>query len=179
MCCSNGKVNIERLQEPPEPLKSLLGTDTSESKDFHANIRKYNAAFQMTSFGTTGVHCMRTGFMLTFNIQGQAYHQIGSLLPLSGDEARFLQIYFVGDEEEQTRIRRSHQPGIKPHTVTSLQRMLHDSNKYVKTLKSTTKCLRKNTELKSVQTRRREENTNDGAMLQCQMTSELLLWGKK
>ena len=137
MCCSNGKVNIERLQEPPEPLKTLLGTDTPASKDFHANIRKYNAAFQMTSFGTTGVDCMRTGFMPTFKIQGQAYHQIGSLLPLSGDEAKFLQIYFVGDEEEQTRIRRSHQPGIKADTVTSLQRMLHDSNKYVKTLKST------------------------------------------
>ena len=91
----------------------------------------------MTSFGTTGVDCMRTGFMPTFKIQGQAYHQIGSLLPLSGDEAKFLQIYFVGDEEEQTRIRRSHQPGIKADTVTSLQRMLHDSNKYVKTLKST------------------------------------------
>ena len=137
MCCSNGKVNIERLQEPPEPLKTLLGTDTPASKDFHANIRKYNAAFQMTSFGTTGVDCMRTGVMSTFKIQGQAYHQLGSLLPLSGDEAKFLQIYFVGDEEEQTRIRRSHQPGINADTVTSLQRMLHDSNKYVKTLKST------------------------------------------
>ena len=57
--------------------------------------------------------------------------------------------------------------------------MLHDSNKYVKTLKSTVdKMPTDEYNLKFAQTRRREENTNDGTMLQCQMTSELLLWGK-
>ena len=33
-----------------------------------------------------------------------------------GDEAKFLQIYFVGDEEDQMRICESHQPGMRTET---------------------------------------------------------------
>ncbi len=35
--------------------------------------------------------------MPTFKVQGQVYHTIGSVLPITGEEAKFLQIYSIGD----------------------------------------------------------------------------------
>lgn len=79
MCCSSGKVHIEVLQNPPEMLKKLLNGDHPQSKHFLDNIRSYNNAFQMTSFGAKQV--TEGPFMPTFKVQGQVYHLIGSLLP--------------------------------------------------------------------------------------------------
>jgi hypothetical protein len=53
MCCSNGKVKLDTLNPPPEPLLSYMSGRTSESKHVLQNIRRYNSCFQMTSFGTT------------------------------------------------------------------------------------------------------------------------------
>ena len=64
MCCSNGKVDLPVLADPPEPIKQLLTGTTEESKHFLKNIRKYNSAFQMTSFGAKIIR--EGGFMPTF-----------------------------------------------------------------------------------------------------------------
>ncbi|GFS75362.1 uncharacterized protein NPIL_126121 [Nephila pilipes] len=57
----------------------------------------------MTSFGATKIvhneNCRN--FESTFKIQGQVYHQIGSLLPMPDADPKFLQIYLMGDEEQQ------------------------------------------------------------------------------
>ena len=76
--------------------------------------------------------------MPTFRIQGQVYHRAGSLMPPppEGQEAKFLQIYFVGDEIEQARLRGINQPRVKQDNVLQLQKMLHEHNIYVKTFKS-------------------------------------------
>ncbi|GBP22845.1 hypothetical protein EVAR_17199_1 [Eumeta japonica] len=49
MCCLQGKVKLEEILPPPEPLHSLLTGDHQKSKQFMRNIRRYNNAFQMTS----------------------------------------------------------------------------------------------------------------------------------
>ena len=54
----------------------------------------------MTSFSTTK-EVYEPGFMSTFKIQGQVYHCVGSLLPPSNEEHKFLQIYFMGDEQQE------------------------------------------------------------------------------
>lgn len=54
MCCSNGKVKLSPLVEPPE-LISYVSGNTALSKHFLENIRKYNSSFQMTSFGATNI----------------------------------------------------------------------------------------------------------------------------
>ncbi|XP_046681745.1 uncharacterized protein LOC124368547 [Homalodisca vitripennis] len=61
----------------------------------------------MTSFGATKIVHNEDGrnFESTFKIQGQVYHQIGSLLPMPDADPKFLQIYFMGDEEQQTHMR--------------------------------------------------------------------------
>ena len=72
MCCNNGRVNPLRIQVPPARLHST---------NFHANIRQYNGAFQMTSFSTTGLDAREHSYMPTFRIEGQVYHRAGSLNP--------------------------------------------------------------------------------------------------
>ncbi|GFV14568.1 ATP-dependent DNA helicase [Trichonephila clavipes] len=80
MCYSSGKVSLPLLGEPEEPLKTLLLSVTNESKEFLSKIRKYNSCFQMTSFRVDKVIRMPR-FSPTFTVQGQIYHQIGSLFP--------------------------------------------------------------------------------------------------
>ena len=67
MCCSNAKVNLPLITNISEPLKSLLLLENHDSKQFVNNIRKYNSAFQMTSFGCTERVCL-PGFMPTFKV---------------------------------------------------------------------------------------------------------------
>ncbi|GBM37004.1 hypothetical protein AVEN_273654-1 [Araneus ventricosus] len=68
-------------------------------------IRKHNSSFQMTSFGTSLPMLDSTVFMPTFRIQGQVYHKPGSLMSLPNGEAKFLQIYFLGNEEAEAKRR--------------------------------------------------------------------------
>ncbi|XP_049317009.1 uncharacterized protein LOC125779782 [Bactrocera dorsalis] len=119
MCCSSGKVKLPALEPPPEPLQSLLTGESPTSKHFLQNIQAYNSCFQMTSFGATKI--IRDPFMPTFKvftlhgissetfdifilqIQGQIYHRAGSLVPFADADYQFLQIYFIGNETDQTK----------------------------------------------------------------------------
>ena len=78
----------------------------------------------MTSFGATN-EVSQAGFMPTFKVQGQVYHRVRSLLPLPSEEHRFLQIYFMGDEQEEANQRCNTIRGLRPNIVLELQRMLH------------------------------------------------------
>lgn len=127
MCCGNGKVDLDPLRTPPEPLKSLLDGDTH----FRKNCRAYNSTFQMTSLGAKEVR--ESGFMPTYRVQGQIHHSIGSLLPLPNESAKFLQLYFVGSAE--ANLRHSLYPNTKMEVILDLQEMLHQVNPYVKDFK--------------------------------------------
>ena len=48
---------------------------------FLRNLMRYNACFQITSFGASGECCKNKDWMSTFRVQGQVYHLAGSLLP--------------------------------------------------------------------------------------------------
>ena len=135
MCCSNGKVNLPLISNIPEPLKSLLLLENHDSKQFVNNIRKYNSAFQMTSFGCSERVCL-PGFMPTFKVQVQVYHRIGAMQPQSGENPEFLQIYFMGDKQEQAKTRCRAVPGVKIDIILSLQKMLHNVNNYVASFKT-------------------------------------------
>ncbi|XP_063215615.1 uncharacterized protein LOC134527152 [Bacillus rossius redtenbacheri] len=132
MCCSNGKVNIEIFNNPSEILKALLNGDHPQSRHFLENVRAFNSAFQMTSFGVKQIS--EGNFMPTFKIQGQVCHLIGSLLP--ENEPKFLQIYFVSDYKEQANIRNQNFPQLNGPLINILQNMLHQVNPYVQSFKS-------------------------------------------
>lgn len=134
MCCADGKVRLPELNCPPEPLLSLVSCATAESRHFLTNIRKYNACFQMTSFGATKI--IRDSFMPTFKVQGQIYHRAGSLLPLSNSQHKFLQIYFMGDEIEQINQRCSINSETRRSIVSSLQTLLNEHNELIRLFKT-------------------------------------------
>lgn len=128
LCCASGKVKLPSLPDPPETLRALLYDDIPEGRLFLRDPQKYNGCFQMTSFGanidkdrgfnptfkvtstcTTPYwidqdHSFNLHLSLSFKIHGQIYHRVGSLLPLPNDDYKFLQIFFVGDfDQEATR----------------------------------------------------------------------------
>ena len=59
--------------------------------------------------------------MPTFEIQGQVYHTVGSLLPPPNESPRFLQIYFMGDDIAEAIHRCNTIPGVRNQIVLSLQ----------------------------------------------------------
>ncbi|XP_060858512.1 uncharacterized protein LOC132935889 [Metopolophium dirhodum] len=135
MCCNIGKTQLDPLQPPPEPLRSLLEGDHPDHDHFINRTRKYNSCFQMTSFGAKQI--VEEGFMPTFKVQGQVYHLYGSLIPNTQENPQFLQIYFVGEDEKEVQLRCSLYPEVKQALVKQLQNMLHTENKYIRELKTT------------------------------------------
>jgi len=113
ICCSAGKVQLERLKQLHEPLYSLVNDLHPDHVQFMGNIRKYNSCFQMTSF--FGKQVTADGFLPTFKVKGQVYHLIGSILPEPGQDAQYLQIYFVDEDEREANIRCSKYPNLKPN----------------------------------------------------------------
>ena len=107
---------------------SYEGID-SDGKHFLTNIRKYNSAFQMTSFGCNEVSV--AGFNPSFRIQGQVYHLIGSIVPLQGESPKFAQIYFIGDEDSEIATRSTIVDGLKPDIIRGINQLLHNDNQYV------------------------------------------------
>ncbi|XP_028968047.1 uncharacterized protein LOC114828365 [Galendromus occidentalis] len=130
MCCANGQVKLPDLRSPPQTLRALVAGETSESKHFLKNIRKYNSAFQMTSFGAT--ETFNDEFMPTFKCQGQIYHRAGSLLPLPNEEHQFLQIYFMGDADQRIERRCRVIPNIERQIVQRLQNFFRENNALIR-----------------------------------------------
>lgn len=130
LCCSGGKVCLPCLPEPPDVLKTLLTGESPDSKHFQKFVWKYNACFQMTSFGAEKDLTDR-GFFTTFKIQGQCYHLMGSLLPLPNEEAKFVQVYFMGNAEDQANQRCRNISGVRQDIILNLQHMIHQSHAYI------------------------------------------------
>ena len=134
MCCASGKVKLPLLAAPPEPLKTFLTGTTSESKHFLSQIRKYNSCFQMTSFGAQIENPDQ--FMSTFKVKGQIYHRAGSLLPFSGENHKFLQLYFISDRNSELNARCEISPNVERTIVSQLQHLFHENNNLVRLFKT-------------------------------------------
>ena len=52
-----------------------------------------------------------SGFSPTFPVQGQVYDLAGSLLPLPGEDPQYLQLYFLGETEQEVKERAKHHSG--------------------------------------------------------------------
>ncbi|XP_057451825.1 uncharacterized protein LOC130743602 [Lotus japonicus] len=94
--------------KPPTLLWDLIMGNDVRSREFLANIRSYNSAFALTSFGgkiESGLN--DGGGPPQFVISGQNYHRIGSLLPNVGETPKFAQLY-VYDTQNEIQNRSSH-----------------------------------------------------------------------
>ena len=143
-CCANGKINLPTIDQPPEPLLSLLTGEDSRSRNFRKNIRKYNSVLAFTSMGArVDQSVVGTRGVYNFRIHGEVYHQIGSLLPDSNTMPAFSQIY-IYDTEEQLTYRQSIIPELDLSILEQLQDMLHAVNPYVHVFRQIVNVLREN-----------------------------------
>ena len=53
----------------------------------------------MTSFGAQIEN--QDQVVPTFKVKGQIYHRAGSLLPFSGENHKFLELYFISDSNSE------------------------------------------------------------------------------
>ncbi|XP_074288915.1 uncharacterized protein LOC141614060 [Silene latifolia] len=67
LCCSDGKVELTFLQQPPELIKSLLTGQHRFSSHYRENIRAYNSMFSFTSMGGKIDHSINQGDPSRFN----------------------------------------------------------------------------------------------------------------
>ena len=132
-CCSKGNVKLDVFPQPQPFLQCLYEGTDSDSKHCLSNIRKYNCAFQMTSFGCNEVSM--AGFNPSFRIQGQVYHLIGSMVPTAGESPKFAQIYFIDNRESEVAARFAIVDGLRSGIVSSINELLINENHYVEIFK--------------------------------------------
>lgn len=84
LCCKEGKIKLPPLKQAPLYLRQVLRyNERGESSDFRQNIRLYNSMFAFTSMGGKvdyEINKQASG-PYVFRLNGQNYHQIGTLLP--------------------------------------------------------------------------------------------------
>ena len=103
LCCCNGKVQLNPLRNPPEPLKTLYLGETCASKYFLQHTRKYKSlgGIQVTKF--------------------KARSAIEWVVCVACLMRKFTQIYFVDDYDVQAANRLQNIPSLQKHIVFDLQ----------------------------------------------------------
>nr|KAJ0185550.1 hypothetical protein LSAT_V11C900505300 [Lactuca sativa] len=100
LCCGYGKVQLPYA--PPAYERMFRGTD-SKIKTSMKNIRRYNSMFSFTSMGGKIDSSINRGNApYIFRLGGQNYHSIGSLLPPSGSQPKFSQLYIYDTDNENS-----------------------------------------------------------------------------
>lgn len=101
MCCKQGRIILPLYRRPPQPLYDLFNKQDQRGKFFLANIRSFNSMFAFTSMGgKIDTKINDGGGPPIFVLNGENYHQIGSLLPLPDKEPKFAQLYIYDTENE-------------------------------------------------------------------------------
>jgi hypothetical protein len=101
LCCSKGDIEIVPYSRLPEPLHELYHGVGRKSRYFLQNIRAFNSMFAFTSIGgRIDISRNRGKAPPVFIMNGENYHQIGSLLPLPGKSPKFAQLYIYDTDNE-------------------------------------------------------------------------------
>ncbi|KAJ4772848.1 hypothetical protein LUZ62_057105 [Rhynchospora pubera] len=135
LCCRQGRVLLPPMEDPPEPLRTLLDPSGGpDSVHFQSAIRTYNSMFAFTSMGVRlDQQINRSAGPYVFRVSGQVCHRIGSLTPPEGQRPAYAQLYFYDTANEvQNRISSiadislSNRP--REHIVVQLRDMLYEHN---------------------------------------------------
>ncbi|RXW13481.1 hypothetical protein EST38_g12375 [Candolleomyces aberdarensis] len=99
MCCQRGKVQLEPIPPPPQPLKRLLSSRDARSRQFRDNLWKYNRTFAFTSLGVREDHSVNRRGPPVFRISGELHHSVSALEPAEGRLPRYAQLYVINPAE--------------------------------------------------------------------------------
>ncbi|KAJ6517214.1 hypothetical protein C8R47DRAFT_952070, partial [Mycena vitilis] len=132
MCCNNGKVLLDRLSEPPEPLHRLLAGGDAQAQEFRQHITQYNAALAFTSLGVSDDKSVnRYGpNAWVFRILGNLHHLSGALTAPDGVAPSYSQLYTY-DPTVALQQRMNRNSNLRQDTMEGLQSMLAASHPYV------------------------------------------------
>lgn len=136
ICCSKGTIELDRVKPTP-PYMLTLHADKERGPSFKRLIRSYNSMLSFTSMGgKIDYNINKSKGPYVFRLNGVTHHRFGSLLPNSGDDPKFCQLYIYDTENEiQNRIGSvggQDGNGVDPEIVEGLVKMLDDTNNLVK-----------------------------------------------
>lgn len=133
-CCKGGKVDIPRLQSPPQLLRDLYTGVHEKSTHFLNNLRQYNSAFAFTSFGAkrTNINERRGGVNM-LQVHGELYHLQG---PIQNEpaSATYAQLYiYDASYASAQRARNNSNNNLDAALIDELSTLLHNDcdNYYV------------------------------------------------
>jgi len=105
-----------------------FGAEVVEQPGYNPSY-KAKAFVIITNFFFTNDH-------LNIQIQRQIQHRAGALLPQPNEDHKFLQIYFVGNSENELEQRCAIFPANKREMIEQLQILLHEHNELVRLFKT-------------------------------------------
>ena len=126
-CCDKGKVSLPPLDPTPNVLTELFNAHET----FMPFIRAYNSVLSFASIGANVDERLieRTGGIYTYRIHGSMYHRLGSLLPETGQQPAFVQLYFY-DTSHEVDNRMHYMNKLDKDTLIVLQNMIRSVNRF-------------------------------------------------
>ncbi|KAK1357534.1 hypothetical protein POM88_050790 [Heracleum sosnowskyi] len=136
LCCAKGEIQLPKEKPIPSYMWQLYN-DSKKGPRFKEGIRLYNSLFAFTSTGGRVDHSINCGGApYIYRLNGQNHHLFGSLIPDSGEDPKFCQLY-IYDTENEVRNRMKWinvRDGQTVHAeiVEGLMKMLDEKNELVK-----------------------------------------------
>ena len=127
-CCTNGKVSVSAIPDPPTAVLDLFTANTAQGKEFRKHSRSYNIS---VAYSSAQVHQVQPSSGISyFTIQGEIVHRIPSgLLPVDGRPPVFAQMYIL-DSEQQVDVRQRQHPHLNTDTLRILTDAIREVNPY-------------------------------------------------
>jgi PIF1-like helicase/Helitron helicase-like domain at N-terminus len=143
VCCAGGKVRLPPLLKLPSYLLDLYTSSNSDATSFRRNIRGYNNLLACTSFGANINKEFQKQGVSNFQIHGQVYHCIGSLLPEDGCSPMFAQLY-IYDTEHENENRQNIMQDLNNNILQNLQNILDEWNPYIQSFRQVRNIIQSN-----------------------------------
>ncbi|KAJ7624194.1 hypothetical protein B0H17DRAFT_1288432 [Mycena rosella] len=125
ICCNHGKVQLEGLHQPPEPLHRLLVGNDAQAQEFRSHITQYNSALAFTSLGVSDDKNINKHGpnAWVFRILGNLRHLSSALTAPDGVSPSYAQLYMY-DPSVALQQRMNRNSNLRRDTMQALQTML-------------------------------------------------------
>lgn len=129
-CCKSGKVQLQKVSETPEPLRSIFQGNSTLSRSFFLRPRMYNNSFAFTSMVAEAAGAVNGP--QSYRIHGQVFHQSSALLPRAGHPPAFAQLYIIDTAEALEHRKRNLQGmGYSEELLRVLSELMHSISPFV------------------------------------------------